>query len=113
MNRALRAFFGRGIVHTSGDFGYQSELPSHPELLDFLATDFVDQGWSMKKLHKLIVTSRTYQQDSTNSDEDLHRDPKNVYLARGPRFRIEGEMVRDSALRSSGLLTHKIGCKSV
>ncbi len=109
VNRAWRAFFGRGIVHTAGDFGYQSELPSHPLLLDYMANRFVDSGWSLKQLHKLIVTSRTYQQESRYSAAD----PKNVYLARGPRFRMEGEVLRDSVLSSSGLLTQRVGGPSV
>lgn len=113
VNRAWRAFFGRGLVHTAGDFGYQSELPSHPELLDYLAVRFIDGGWSLKKLHCLIATSRTYRQDATITPRLLAEDPKNIYLARGPRFRLDGEMIRDAALRSSGLLTQKVGGPSV
>ncbi|MEM0895812.1 MAG: PSD1 and planctomycete cytochrome C domain-containing protein [Verrucomicrobiota bacterium] len=111
VNRAWRAFFGRGIVHTAGDFGYQSELPSHRELLDYLANYFVDGGWSLKRLHRHIVTSRTYQQESTFGENES--DPGNIYLARGPRFRLEGEIIRDAALQTSGLLTQKVGGPSV
>ncbi|MEO0444776.1 MAG: PSD1 and planctomycete cytochrome C domain-containing protein [Verrucomicrobiota bacterium] len=113
VNRAWRAFFGRGIVHTAGDFGYQSELPSHPELLDYLAVRLIDEGWSMKRLHRWIVTSRVYQQDSRVDPDTYAKDPKNIYLARGPRFRMEGEMIRDAVLQTSGLLTQKVGGPSV
>ena len=113
VNRAWRAFFGRGIVPTAGDFGYQSQLPSHPELLDYLAVRLMDDGWSLKSLHRLIVSSRTYQQDTTISPEALERDPENIWLARGPRFRMSGEMIRDMVLASSGLLSRKLGGPSV
>ncbi|NNE90705.1 MAG: DUF1553 domain-containing protein [Verrucomicrobiales bacterium] len=113
VNRAWRAFFGRGIVHTAGDFGLQSKLPSHPDLLDWLAVDLIDDGWSMKRLHKKIVLSRTYRQSSVVTPESLRTDPKNILLGRGPRFRMSGEMIRDSALAASGLLTQKIGGPSV
>ena len=113
VNRAWRAFFGRGIVPTAGDFGYQSQLPSHPELLDYLAVRLMDDGWSLKSLHRLIVTSRTYQQDAAISPEALERDPENIWLARGPRFRMSGEMIRDMVLASSGLLSRKLGGPSV
>ncbi|MDF1752869.1 MAG: PSD1 and planctomycete cytochrome C domain-containing protein [Verrucomicrobiales bacterium] len=113
VNRAWRSFFGRGIVNTAGDFGFQSELPSHPELLDFLAVKFMDDGWSLKSLHRLFVSSRTYQQYSAVSPALLEADPENIYLARGPRFRMSGEMIRDSMLLTSGLLSQKIGGPSV
>ncbi len=113
VNRAWRAFFGRGLVATSGDYGYQSAAPSHPELLDYLAVDFMDRGWSFKKLHRLICTSRTYRQDSGATPELLARDPDNILLARGPRFRMTAEMIRDSALATSGLLVRRIGGPSV
>ena len=113
VNRAWHAFFGNGLVTTSGDFGLQSELPSHPELLDWLAVEFVNRGWSMKELHRLIVTSATYRQDSSVSPELLQRDPTNTLLARGPRFRLDAEIVRDSALAASDLLTEKLGGPSV
>ena len=113
VNRAWAAFFGRGIVKTVEDFGLQGEAPSHPELLDWLATDFVKNGWSQKKLHRLIVTSETYQQSSRVLPEQLKRDPENKYLSRFPRARLEAEMVRDSVLKASGLLTEKVGGPSV
>ena len=113
VNRAWRKFFGRGILHTAGDFGLQSEQPSHPELLDWLAVNFVDQGWSMKTLHRMIVTSATYRQNSQITPQALQRDPQNVLLARGPRFRLQGEMIRDSALEVAGLLSDKMHGPSV
>ncbi len=113
VNRAWAAFFGRGIVKTLDDFGLQGESPSHPELLDWLATEFVKNGWSQKKLHRLIVTSETYRQSSKVLSEQLAKDPENKYLARFPRARLEGEMVRDSALLAAGLLVEKIGGPSV
>ena len=113
VNRAWEQFFGRGIVETSEDFGTQGSSPSHPELLDWLATEFVKRGWHMKALHKLIVTSATYRQSSVVSATLAERDPYNRLLARGPRFRMEAEMVRDSVLATSGLLSEKIGGPSV
>jgi mono/diheme cytochrome c family protein len=113
VNRAWEQFFGRGIVETSEDFGTQGSRPSHPELLDWLATEFMRQRWSMKALHRLIVTSSTYRQRSDVSADLLARDPNNVLLARGPRFRIEAEMVRDVVLAASGLLSSRIGGPSV
>jgi mono/diheme cytochrome c family protein len=113
MNRHWEAFFGRGLVRTTEDFGFQGELPSHPELLDWLAVEFVKQGWSQKKMHKLIVLSATYQQAATVTPELRERDPVNVLLTRGPRLRLEAEMVRDSALVASGLFTDKVGGPSV
>src|SRR5690606_12552238 len=95
------------------DFGTQGELPSHPELLDWLAVEFVNRGWSMKQLHRLIVTSATYRQSSHVSPELLKRDPLNVLLARGPRFRVNAETVRDIGLVASGLLSPKVGGPSV
>jgi hypothetical protein len=113
VNRVWAAFFGRGIVKTIDDFGYQGEMPSHPELLDWLAVEFMEQGWSMKKLHRLIVTSATYRQASRATPKLLAKDSENRWLARGPRQRLEGEMIRDAALRIAGLLTPKIGGPSV
>ncbi|HMX28879.1 MAG TPA: DUF1553 domain-containing protein, partial [Blastocatellia bacterium] len=113
VNRAWEQFFGRGIVETSEDFGSQGAAPSHPELLDYLATEFVKQGWSWKKLHRLIALSATYRQDSTVSRSLQERDPYNRLLARGPRFRVEAEMVRDLSLTVSGLLSRKLGGPSV
>ncbi len=108
VNRQWQAFFGEGLVRTLGDFGLQGELPSHPELLDWLAIEFVKQGWSLKKLHRLIVTSATYRQSSRVTPELLASDPQNKLLARGPRVRIEAELIRDVALRASGLLSEKM-----
>jgi hypothetical protein len=113
MNRLWQAYFGRGLVFTAGDFGKQGEPPSHPELLDWLATEFPSQGWSLKAMHRLIVTSATYRQASQITPDLYTRDPSNVLLARGPRFRVESEMVRDIALSSSGLLNPQIGGPSV
>jgi hypothetical protein len=113
MNRQWAALFGQGLVRTVDDFGYQGELPSHPELLDWLAVEFVNQGWSLKQMHKLIVMSATYQQASRVTPELLARDPGNRWLARGPRVRLEAELIRDAALRSSGLLAPQIGGPSV
>ena len=113
VNRAWEQFFGRGIVETSEDFGAQGSPPSHPELLDWMATELMRNGWSMKKLHRTIVTSATYRQRSEVIGELLARDPHNRLLARGPRFRMEAEMIRDVVLAASGLLSPKIGGPSV
>ena len=113
VNRQWAAFFGLGLVRTLEDFGYQGEPPTHPELLDWLAIRLVEDGWSMKAMHRLIVTSATYRQSSRVSHELLAKDPENRLLARGPRVRLEAEMIRDSALRISGLLSQKIGGPSV
>ncbi len=109
VNREWAAFFGHGIVRTLGDFGFQGDSPTHPELLDWLAVEFMRDGWSLKRLHKLIVMSATYRQSSRATPELLARDPGNKLLARGPRFRLEAEVIRDSALRGSGLLSDKMG----
>jgi Protein of unknown function (DUF1553)/Protein of unknown function (DUF1549)/Planctomycete cytochrome C len=113
MNRTWAAFFGQGIVKTQQDFGFQGELPTHPELLDWLAVEFARKGWSMKKMHKLIVMSASYQQSSSVSVEKLTRDSDNRLLSRGPRIRLEAEMIRDGALRISGLLSSKMNGPSV
>ncbi|MDX2151955.1 MAG: PSD1 and planctomycete cytochrome C domain-containing protein [Bryobacteraceae bacterium] len=113
VNRIWEQYFGRGLVETSEDFGSQGERPSHPELLDWLALEFMERGWSQKALHRLIVTSATYKQDSRVTPDLLQRDPYNRLLARGPRFRMEAETVRDAALMSAGLLSRKIGGPSV
>ncbi len=113
VNRHWAALFGRGLVRTVGDFGYQGELPTHPELLDWLAVHFMHDGWSMKRLHRLLVTSATYRQSSRVKSEVLEKDPENLWLARGPRKRLEAEMVRDSVLSVSGLLSEKLGGPSV
>ena len=113
VNRVWQMHFGQGLVETAEDFGAQGSIPSHPELLDWLAIDFASSGWDVKALHKLIVMSSTYRQTSDASDESLQRDPRNVLLARGPRWRMTAEMVRDSALAISGLLTDEVGGESV
>ena len=113
VNRQWQAFFGRGIVRTLEDFGYPGEPPTNQALLDWLAVEFMKQGWSMKKLDRLIVTSATYRQSSRVTGELLARDPQNLLLARGPRFRMEAELIRDAALREAGLLSEKIGGPSV
>ncbi len=109
VNRVWQAYFGTGLVSTSEDFGTQGEPPSHPELLDWLAVEFRDSGWSFKQLHRLIVTSSTYRQSAKVTPQLWQRDPANRLLARGPRFRVEGEMVRDIALTVSGLLNPQLG----
>jgi mono/diheme cytochrome c family protein len=113
VNRAWQALLGRGLAGSAGDFGTQSPPPSHPELLDWLACELMDQGWSMKKLHRLIVTSATYRQSSVVTPQLAARDPENRLLTRGARFRVEAELIRDVALAASGLLTDKIGGPSV
>jgi len=113
VNRIWQAYFGYGIVNTPEDFGTRVEPPSHPDLLDWLACEFMDGGWSVKSLHHLIVTSATYRQSSRVTPQLYAKDPYNRLLARGPRFRIEGEIVRDIALSASGLLNPAIGGRSI
>lgn len=113
VNRVWQAYFGTGLVATSEDLGTQSEAPSHPALLDWLAVDFMERGWSLKQLHRLIVTSATYRQSSKVSPDLATRDPYNRLLARGPRLRVEAEVVRDVALAASGLLDGRLGGPSV
>ena len=113
VNRIWQQYFGVGLVKTTEDFGVQSEAPSHPQLLDWLATEFVGSGWDLKNLHKLIVTSETYRQTSKTSPKLIERDPENRLLARGPRHRLDGETIRDMGLVVSGLLVDKIGGRSV
>jgi hypothetical protein len=114
VNRQWETFFGRGIVATVADFGYQGALPSHPELLDWLAVSFSEPaesgglGWSLKKLHRIIVTSATYRQDSRLPPALTNHDPMNSLLARGPRVRLDAEVIRDAFLTSSGLLSTKM-----
>lgn len=113
VNRVWQAYFGTGLVETPEDFGLRSPAASHPELLDWLAVEFMDQGWSMKGLHRLIVNSATYRQSSRVSMELNEKDPFNRLLARGARFRVEAEIVRDIALAASGLLNPQVGGPSV
>ena len=113
VNRFWQQLFGTGLVKTSDNFGLQGESPSHPELLDWLAREFVDSGWNVKALIKQIVLSATYRQDSAASQEVFARDPENRLLARVPRFRLPGEIIRDQALLISGLLKPRLGGPSV
>jgi hypothetical protein len=113
VNRFWQEVFGTGIVRTAGDFGVTGEPPSHPELLDWLAVEFRESGWDMKKFFRLLVTSATYRQSALTTPEKLEKDPHNRLLSRGPRFRMDAEMVRDYALAASGLLVRKIGGPSV
>jgi hypothetical protein len=113
MNRHWQAFFGRGIVSTLENFGVQGAKPSHPELLDWLASEFVARKWSVKAMHRLIVTSETYRQSSRATPELLAKDPENVLLGRASRFRLEAELVRDGALAAAGLLDRRVGGRSV
>lgn len=109
VNRVWTLLFGEGLVSTHTDFGNQGTPPSHPELLDWLAVDFVQHGWDVKRLIKQIVTSKAYRQTSRVSDRQLQQDPLNRYYARGPRFRLPGEFIRDQALAVSGLLNGPVG----
>ena len=113
VNLLWQEFFGRGIVKTSGDFGMQGEIPSNPALLDWLAVDFMQNNWNIKRLVKQFVMSATYQQSAEISKEKLALDPENILLARGPRFRVAAELIRDIVLSSSGLLNDDIGGPSV
>ena len=109
VNRWWAEFFGRGLVGTSEDFGAKGDAPTHPELLDWLSVEFVEHGWSMKHLHRLIALSATYRQSSRISPESWTRDDQNRLLARGPRFRLDAEAIRDNALAVAGLLSPKLG----
>lgn len=113
MNQIWQTYFGRGIVATTEDFGVKGQRPTHPELLDFLAVELPARGWSFKAMHRLIVSSATYRQSSRTPSDLLARDPRNELLARGPRFRVDAEIVRDVALAASGLLSRKLGGPSV
>nr|WP_215241709.1 PSD1 and planctomycete cytochrome C domain-containing protein [Dyadobacter sp. CECT 9275] len=113
VNQIWQEFFGRGIVKSTGDFGMQGELPTHPALLDWLAVDFMNHGWDIKRLVKQIVTSATYRQSAKLSQEKLSKDPENIYLSRGPRYRLSAEFIRDIVLSTSGLLNPKVGGPSV
>src|SRR5439155_21889824 len=101
VNRIWQHYFALGLVRTAEDFGVRGELPTHPELLDYLATELVDNKWDLKKLHKRIVLSATYRQSAVATKENLERDPENRLLARGPPLRLTAEMVRDNALAVS------------
>jgi hypothetical protein len=113
VNRYWQMYFGTGLVKTSEDFGNQGEDPSHPELLDWLATEFIRTGWDVKAMQRLIVTSAAYRQSSIATPALRERDPENRLIARGPRVRLAAEMIRDQALAVSGLLSTKMGGPSV
>ena len=113
VNRYWQMIFGRGLVQTSTDFGVQGALPSHPDLLDALALEFMESSWDIKQLIKKMVLSKTYRQTSKASPELLEKDPKNIFLARSNRYRLPAEMIRDNALATSGLLVNQIGGESV
>jgi mono/diheme cytochrome c family protein len=113
VNQIWQAYFGAGLVTTAEDLGTQGDLPTHPELLDWLAMELMEHGWSRKHIHRLIVTSATYQQSAAVTPELQERDPANQLLARGPRFRVDAETVRDLSLAVSGLLSTKVGGPSV
>jgi cytochrome c553 len=113
VNRMWQEYFGRGLVESEGDFGAQGSLPTHPELLDYLASEFMAKKWSQKAIHRLIVTSATYRQSSKQRPEVEQADPYNKLLARQNRLRLEAEIIRDAALSASGLLTNQVGGPSV
>jgi hypothetical protein len=113
VNRCWQEVFGTGLVSTAGDFGVSGQLPSHPELLDWLAVEFRESGWDVKRLYRLMVTSATYRQSAAATPEEVSRDPDNRLLSRGPRRRMDAEMVRDHALATSGLLVKRVGGPSV
>jgi hypothetical protein len=113
VNQYWQRYFGTGLVKSSEDFGAQGEWPSHPELLDWLATEFIRSGWDVKAMQRLLVTSATYRQDARVTRELLDRDPENRLFAHGPRFRLDAENIRDVALSASGLLNGQVGGPSV
>jgi hypothetical protein len=113
VNRFWQQLFGQGLVKTSDNFGLQGEFPSHPELLDWLAREFIDSGWNTKALLEKIVLSATYRQDASGTKESYARDPENRLLARGPRFRLPAEVIRDQGLQLAGLLKNHVGGPSV
>jgi hypothetical protein len=113
VNRMWNEVFGAGLVETTEDFGIMGQRPSNPELLDWLAVEFRESGWNIKHMYKLMVMSAAYRQSAKSTPEQLAKDPKNLLLAHGPRFRMDAEMLRDIALQSSGLLVNKIGGPSV
>ncbi|MEY5015057.1 MAG: hypothetical protein RIS92_1415 [Verrucomicrobiota bacterium] len=113
VNRVWQQYFGKGLVETENDFGLQGAAPSHPELLDWLAVEFMENGWSLRHLHRTIVASETYRQSSVNRPDLREKDPNNVWLARQQRLRLDAEVVRDVALTASGLISRKVGGPSV
>ncbi len=113
VNRFWQEVFGAGLVRTAEDLGAQGETPSHPQLLDWLAAEFRESGWNVKRMFRLLLTSATYRQSARNNPLKLDKDPDNRLLSRGPRFRMDAEMIRDYALAASGLLVRKVGGPSV
>jgi hypothetical protein len=113
VNRMWNEMFGAGLVETTEDFGIMGQRPSHPELLDWLAVEFRESGWNIKHMYKLMAMSAAYRQSAKSTPEQLQKDPKNLLLAHGPRFRMDVEMLRDVALQSGGLLVNQIGGPSV
>ena len=113
VNRFWQGYFGKGLVETENDFGTQGTPPSHPELLDWLATELIARNWSMKAIHRLIVTSRTYKQSSIVRPELERGDPSNKWLARQSRLRLDAEIIRDATLATAGMLSDKVGGPSV
>jgi mono/diheme cytochrome c family protein len=113
VNRVWQELFGTGLVRSTGDLGISGELPSHPELLDWLAVELRETGWDLKRFYRLVVESATYRQSAASTPEKREKDPSNRLLSRGPRFRMDGEMIRDAALSTSGLLSAEIGGPSV
>jgi hypothetical protein len=109
VNRIWQGHFGEGIVRTPNDFGRQGEQPTHPELLDWLATEFAARGWSIKQMHRLIMLSNTYQSASVAGEENARKDPENRYLSRMSRHRLDGDAVRDNILAVAGTLNLKMG----
>jgi hypothetical protein len=113
VNRMWYELFGTGIVESTEDFGIMGQRPTHPELLDWLAAEFRESGWNIKHMYKLMVTSAVYRQSAKSSPQQLAKDPRNLLLSHGPRFRMDAEMLRDIALQASGLLVERIGGPSV
>jgi len=113
VNRMWYELFGTGIVETTEDFGIMGQRPTHPELLDWLAVEFRESGWNIKHMYKLMVMSAAYRQSAKSTPEQIAKDPKNLLVSHGPRFRMDAEMLRDIALQTSGLLVEKIGGPSV
>ncbi len=113
VNRIWQEYFGVGLVATANNFGFQGEAPSHPDLLDWLAMELIDSGWSLKHVHRLIATSATYRQSSNSREDLLEKDPGNRLLARQIRLRLPAEVLRDAALSASGLLNPAVGGKSI
>ena len=113
VNRFWQEVFGAGLVRTTGDFGVSGELPSHPELLDWLAVEFRDSGWDVKRFFKLLVSSATYRQSATATQEKVEKDPQNRLMSHGPRFRMDAEMIRDQRPATGNLLVARVGGPSV